>query len=193
VDNNEIDASLGLAFSLELFKRYKRSGVLYAKVQRVLGLRGEGTAYLQLVNGVIISSYLEDLNGRRYPASENDLIRIDRDKGPFAWCLKVAPAKSPPQNTPIPEASPIVQQRGEVVSFLPDTAVLVIIAPIEWRWLTNWTPQQQRILDTVWRMIDGKRNIRDIKAMTSTSFPASTVDEALRVLLKLKSVVISSS
>ena len=193
MDNNEIDASLGLAFSLELLKRYKRSGVLYAEVRRVLNLRGKGTAYLQLVDGVIVSSYIEDPNGQRFSVSENAFIRIDRDKGPFAWCFKVAPAKSSPQNTPVPKASPIVQQRREVTSSLLDTVVLVTIAPIEWRLLTNWTPEQQQILYTVWRMIDGKRNIRDIKAMTSASIPASTVDEALRVLLKLKSVVLSSS
>jgi hypothetical protein len=193
VDNNEIDASLGLAFSLELFKRYKRSGVLYAEVRRVLNLRGKGTAYLQLANGVTISSYIEDLNGQRYPLSENDLIRIDRDKGPFAWCLKVAPAKSSPQNTLVPEASPIVQRVEPLVPFLSDTAVLVIIVPIEWERLTKWTPEQRRTLYTVWRMIDGRRDIGAIKAMASTSIPASTVDEALQVLLKLNSVVISSS
>ena len=55
-----LDASLGLAFSLELFKRYRQSGVLQAEVSRIPGIRGRCTACLTLAEGEISSIYLED-------------------------------------------------------------------------------------------------------------------------------------
>ncbi len=189
MDNNEIDASLGLAFSLELFKRYKRSGVFYAEVWRIPNLQGKAIAFLYLINGVTTSSYIEDLNGKRYPVSENDLIQIDRDKGPFAWSLKVA-FDQPflPQTQQVSEIRPDSQKAEPVASRLADTTVPVIIAPIGQEQFSSWTAQQQQVLYTIWHAIDGKRSVKDIKAITSATIPAMAVEEALLVLLKLKIV-----
>jgi len=45
VDKEGIDASLGLKFSLELFKQYKQNGILHAELPRVPGIRGRCKPY----------------------------------------------------------------------------------------------------------------------------------------------------
>jgi hypothetical protein len=193
VDNNEIDASLGLMFSLELFATYKQSGLLQAEMRFIPRLLGRGIACLQLVDGIVVSAYVEDSDKRRYPVSKEMLIQIDNEKGPFAWRLsaEVAPASAPVTPSDSQNNQSVPQRPSVPLPSLPDTAVPAIVRPFEWEQWRNWNPQQQQILYTVWRTIDGKKTIRDIKAQTSSFFPAATVEEALQIFLKLKLVVIT--
>src|SRR5213076_3306673 len=105
VGNEDIDASLGLAFSLELFALYKRSGKLQAGLQRFPGIKGQVTASLSLVEGTVVSCILEDKGGQQHPISKDALIRFDTDKGPFEWNFHALS----PKPTPAQMASPPVQ------------------------------------------------------------------------------------
>jgi hypothetical protein len=58
VDKDGIDASIGLAFSLDLFRRYKRSGILQAELCRLPGMSGSGVVSLHLVGVIVTSSAL---------------------------------------------------------------------------------------------------------------------------------------
>ena len=58
MDKEGIDASLGLKFSLELFKRYRQNGMLHAVLPHAPGVRGRCKAFLHLVNGEVTSAYL---------------------------------------------------------------------------------------------------------------------------------------
>lgn len=87
MSNNGFDASIGLAFSLELFKHYQRTGVVQAELPRVPGIRGHCKAFLQLIDGEVISVYLEDKRGNRYSSDAATLCRLDEEKGPFEWQL----------------------------------------------------------------------------------------------------------
>src|SRR5215472_12993590 len=86
------DASIGLEFSLELFKRYKSTGTLQAKLPRFPGIHGPGIVYVYIAEGETTSCYIEDKKKQRHPVSEDILIRFDRDKGPFEWGFRPSPA-----------------------------------------------------------------------------------------------------
>lgn len=188
VDNNQIDASLGLAVSLELLKKYKRSGLLHAEVRRLPISGGVGKACLQLVRGVTASVYLENPQGHQFPISEGELLKLDKERGPLAWSFSIESTQPTSQpNTRNPEVRSPTNYLETSAGRPPETAVPVVIAPLEWENIMNWT-QQQQILYSLYRMIDGRKNIREIKTATSTLLPATVVDEALQVLLKLKVV-----
>ncbi len=187
------DASLGLAFSLELFKRYRKSGVLRCEIRRVPGFRGPGIAYLELIEGAVVASYVEDKTGQRYPISKNTLIQLDKEKGPFEWRLS---ASSPALQQIIPPALPpgrSTQPYPGNVSITPlpsDTSIPIIIAPLHSEQLLKWTLAQQQILQLVWNAIDGRRSIRDIKMLTRSSLSETTVDEVLHMFIQWKVVAI---
>jgi hypothetical protein len=195
VDKDAIDASLGLAFSLELFKRYRRSGKMQAELHRFPGIKGRSTACLSLNEGAVVSCYVEDSKGQRFPVAKDVLIRFDNEKGPFEWRFHAS--TSTPTHTPPPMPPPVYAGYAEVqaprpnVPLLSDFAVPKIIASLDWKQLSTWTTRQQQILWTVWQLIDGKRTVRDIKAVVASSLSDSIVEEALHVLLELRVIIVN--
>lgn len=175
MSNDGIDASLGLAFSLELFKRYQQHGVLQAELPRAFGLPRRCKAFLQLAAGEVVSVYLEDQQGQRYSADRESLCRLDREKGPFEWMF-------------FPQASP------EIAFHSPSTPsvspVPTIVATIPQERLMAWTFQQKEALYTLLRVINGERTIEDIKHLVP--FSTDLVDELLRILLDLHVVILST-
>jgi len=175
VSNDGIDASLGLAFSLELFKRYQQNGVLQAELPRAFGLPKRCKAFLQLAEGEVISVYLEDQQGQRYSSDRESLCRLDREKGPFEWIL-------------FPQASP---ERAYHSLSTPSTSpVPTIVATIPQERLMAWTFQQKEALYTLLRVINGERTIEDITHLVP--FSAELVDELLHILLELHVVILST-
>lgn len=197
-----IDASLGLAFSLELFKQYRKSGLLRSELRQIPGFRGPGTACLELVEGSITASYIEDKQGQRTTISSSALIQLDKEKGPFKWRLS-SPSSQPAQMS---SATPSVQwssatppistpqsqsfASGFMLAMITDAAIPVIVAPLNREWLRDLTLQQRQMLQLVWNAIDGQRTVGQIKALTQSSIPVSVVDAALRFLIEWKVVVI---
>ncbi|HEY1350903.1 MAG TPA: hypothetical protein VGF67_14880 [Ktedonobacteraceae bacterium] len=179
MSNDGIDASLGLAFSLELFKRYQQHGVLQAELPRAFGIPRRCKAFLQLAAGEVISVYLEDQHGQRYSADTESLCRLDREKGPLEWILL-------PQAQSLASPGPLKQHTPSTLH----SPVPAIISTLNQERLFAWTHQQKEALYALLRAINGERTVEDIKCMLP--FSAELVDELLRILLELHVVMFSA-
>ncbi len=192
MDKDGIDASIGLAFSLDLFRRYKRSGILQAELRRIPGMSGSGTASLHLVEGAVVSCYIEDkLKGHTFVSKEM-LIRLDNEKGPFEWRLHpVSTAGAVPTPKLAPATHSHSQMSPSLPSELPNTAVpRRTVSCIPGERLLSWTLPQRRIFIMVWQAIDGQKTVQEIKTTLKTFCPDTVVNETLCTLIKLNVVTI---
>jgi hypothetical protein len=171
VDKDHIDASLGLAFSLKLFERYKQSGMLQSDIHGAPGIRGRCTAYLQLVGGHVTACTIQDSKGKYYPASQEMLLRLDKEKGPFEWRLTM-PSSPAPVAEPRTSKGPIPRQ----------------IARLDLEAIATFSSWQKMVLAKVYQSIDGQHSVEEIKG--SLPFSPVAIDEALQVLSKLKVIVV---
>lgn len=182
-----IDASLGLSFSLEIFKRYRKSGVLQAALPRMPGIRGSCTAFLTLIDGQVVSVYLKDRHGQHYSSDKETLCRLDDEKGPFEWRLIPYPPNAQGFGSgvqhPVPECPPSPS--------LQNTSVLKVVAPCPWERFSTWTTQQRDALYTVLMAINGMRTLETIKALLQ--LPPDLVDELVHILLDIDVITISSN
>jgi hypothetical protein len=192
VSKDDIDASLGLTFSLELFKRYRKNGILQAEISRIPGIRGSCNAFLHLIDGEIVSVYLEDKQKQRYSSDRETLCRLDREKGPFEWTLIPPPVAVYEQFSPVNQAQPQDQLpfSQSFASATPRSPIPKIIAVFPHELLSTWTPQQKDALYTVLMLINGERTIDDIKS--AARLPLDLVDELLRILLTLNVISVST-
>lgn len=181
--NDWIDASLGLAFSLPLFEQYRKNGLLQAELHHVPGVRGRCKGYLHLVEGKVVSCYLDDRQGQRHQVNVAMLIQLDNERGPFEWVLTSLPA--PPM--PSPRDLPLPGSTGPALS----SPVPRKLAALDLDKLEGWTYRQKMMLSIVLDVIDGQRSIEDIK--NDVPLPPNVVEEALRVLMALKVVTIPTS
>lgn len=182
MEKDQIDASLGLAFSLAVFERYRKSGLLCAEIHRIPGMRGRCKGYLHLIEGKVVSCYLENMQGQRQAASMDMFIQWDNKKGPFEWSLMPLP--------PPPRTSAMVGS-GEVVGHSSSNApVPRCIAPLDIEKLEGWTARQKRMLLLVFEGIDGQRTIEEILA--DTPLPPPVIEEGLRILLAMRVIIITS-
>ncbi len=180
-----IDASLGLSFSLELFKRYQKDGVLQAELPRMPGLQGRCMAYLQLVNGLVVSVYVEDKQGRRYSSDKETLCRLDTEKGPYEWKL-ISPSIASQQTNPAGQfqgSSP-----HALAASLQRTSIPRVISSLPWERLNGWSPQQRDALYVVLATIDGMHTVEEITHMVY--LPIALVEELLLILLELNVIAI---
>jgi hypothetical protein len=177
VGRDNIDASLGLAFSLALFERYRRSGVLQAEIHHVPGHRGRCKGFLHLIEGKVVTCFIEDKKAQRHPISKEILIRTDSDRGPFEWILTPYPA--PPSAHPKAE----VTLRSTQGPPIPRRIAIPDLDKLE-----GWTTRQKMMLSIVFDLIDGQLDIEAIKARSP--LPPDTTEEALRVLMAMKVIII---
>jgi hypothetical protein len=180
VGKDNIDASIGLAFSLTLFERYRKTGLMQAEIHHVPGIRGRCKGYLHLVEGKVVSCYIEDKEGQRQSIGKDILIKVDKDRGPFEWSL--APLPAPPSETPAAtqmSTNPHLAQNAPV----PRT-----IATLELEKLEGWTSKQKLMLSMVYETVDGQRTIDQIKL--EAPLPPDVTEEALRILFALKVITI---
>ncbi|WP_151758568.1 hypothetical protein [Dictyobacter vulcani] len=175
---DSIDASLGLLFSLALFERYRKNGLLHAEMHHVPGIRGRCKGFLHLVEGKVVACYVEDREGRRHATDKDILTRVDSERGPFEWTLSPNPA--PPSANPRAD----IPVRPTQNSPVPKT-----IAPLNLDRLEGWTSRQKLMLSIVYDLIDGVTNIEEIKS--HSPLPPAVTEEALRVLLSMKIIVMS--
>lgn len=172
--DSRFDASTGLAFSLELFGKYRKNGLLQAELHHVPHIAGHCRGYLQLVEGKVTSCYVEDKNGQRHLISQQILIDVDERRGPFDWSLQPLPA--PP--SPALFMSALVGRNEEKQQPTPQR-----IALLELDQLTGWSHTQKRLLATVYAAIDGRRTLEEVKRVVP--LPPHVTDEVLRTLLAL--------
>ena len=182
MEKDQIDASLGLAFSLTVFERYRKSGLLQADLHGVPGVRGRCRGHVHLVEGKVVACYLKNMGGQRQPVSMDMLIRWDSKKGPFEWSLTPLPPPPQAHELAIPgEAAP----RSPGSSPIPKRIALLDVEKLE-----GWTHRQKRMLSLVFDVIDGQRTVEVI--LTDTPLPPTVVEEALRILLAMKVIIIPS-
>jgi hypothetical protein len=179
MDQQNFDASLGLAFNLPLFERYRKNGILSAEIHHVPGVRGRCTGYLQLVEGKVISCYVVDKNDQRISISQSTLVDVDTKRGPFEWVLEALPPPAPTPSNSDSDRFPRIKPYGSIPS---------VIMPLESLKLEGWTNQQILMLRSVYEVINGLRTIEEIQAKVPLD-PKITV-EALQVLLALKVIII---
>lgn len=173
MSKDSFDASLGLAFSLTIFERYRKNGLLQAELQHIPGFRGRCRVYIQLVEGKVTACIIEDKNAERHSVALHLLIRVDNERGPFEW--KLVPLPSPPSATPHTHILPDQRQS----SFIPR-----VIAPLDIRRLEGWTTKQILMVKLVYEVINGQKTIYDIQQ--DVPLPPAVVEEALRVLVALQ-------
>lgn len=181
---DDIDASLGLTFSLELFKRYRKNGILQAEISRFPGIRGSCRAFLHLVDGEIVSIYLEDKQKQHYSSDKETLCRLDREKGPFEWILvpTLGAVEPPlPSTPPQPPSQLSFSQPSSYTTSRSPIPKIIAVFPHER--LSAWNPQQKDALYAVLMLINGERTIEDIK--NTAHLPFDLVDELLHILLEL--------
>lgn len=183
-----MDASVGLTFSLRLFQRYKRSGILQAEIRHMPGIQGACTAYIQLTTGSVTSCYLQNRKGQRFATTVEDLCRVDQERGPFAWAFHQQPAQSQSQPATGPSSPP---QAVNSAPFFPepDAAIPRAVAQLRWDQFNHWTLEQRLLLQEVWQSIDGQRTLRDIKA--SLPYSPQAINDILQILLNLRIIILA--
>lgn len=183
-----MDASVGLTFSLQLFQRYRRNGILQATIRHMPGIQGACTAYVHLTAGSVTACYLENKHGQQIPYPIDDLCRVDHDRGPFEWIFQPQQTSSSAQTTPAPAADAPVYPS----SAPSDLEVLVprAVASLRWEQFNHWTPEQKVLLQQVWKFIDGRHTVQEIKA--SLAYPPQMVHEVIQVLFTSHLIVFAS-
>lgn len=176
------DASVGLAFSLKAFETYRKSGMLSAEVRSILGVRGKGTACLELVQGKVTACYIIDKAGERHAVNLQLLRQVDTEKGPFSWVFHSDPTPSVP--AAFPYQAPRATRQSGPLSPVPQQQVPSLYP----QQLQQWTPQQQQYIQLIFSLVDGRRSIDEIKAQTLLH--SSTVDEIIRILLVLRAIAL---
>jgi hypothetical protein len=73
--------------------------------------------------------------------------------------------------------------RATQYSPVPET-----IAPLDLKRLASWPTRQKLMLSIVYDLIDGVRNIEEIKF--NSLLPPDVTEDALRILLSMKSIII---
>lgn len=184
-----MDASVGLTFSLQLFQRYQRSGILQATIRHVPGIQGACTAYVHLIAGSVTSCYLKNKGGQHLPFSLEELCRIDHERGPFEWIFQQS--QHPTSSSPV-LAPPSAQPLTKFSSLPPELDALIpkVVAPLRWDQFNHWTPEQKLLLQNMWKNIDGKRTVQDVRA--SLPYPPDRVNDVLQILLTLRIIVLAS-
>jgi len=183
-----MDASVGLVFSLQIFQRYKRSGVLQATIRRLPGVQGVCTASIYLTDGSVAACFVENKLGQHIPFSVDDLCRTDSDRGPFEWVFREQPSLPRPQVPSIlsPDFfTPLSPPQSGL-----DTLIPRVIAPLRWERFSQWTPEQKQLLQHVWKYIDGKHTIYDLK--THLPYPPLVLQDVLQILLELHLIMLGS-
>lgn len=177
------DASVGLAFSLKVFETYHKSGTLSAEIRSLPGIRGKCTAYLELIQGKIVSCYLIDKTGEHHSGDLQLLMQLDGEKGPFDWAFR----SSPEQISKPPIARVLAHQapaQTKALSPIPKP----LVSYLDPTQLQQWTSQQRNCIDAVFSMVNGQNSINEIKKRIS--LPPTAVDETIRILLFLKAIVL---
>lgn len=184
---DRIDASIiGLQVTLQLLQQYYQSGTLEADISAALRKRGLYTAHIVIVEGKIVSCYVQDKIAQS-PSSIEALLALDRDKGPFTWRFQPQEQK-PLSNTGTSVA--IRSQSRPSPEQLTPYAVPRRIANLDLSWLTAWSSQQKRILRMVYTLVDGRRTVATIEK--SLPLPHTIVQEALVVLIAMQIITINS-
>jgi len=180
--DEQFDARVGLAFSLRAFEIYRTSGTFSAEVRGIPGIRGHCEAYLELIEGKIVSCYLIDRAGQRYNFVKESLIKLDEAKGPFNWTFR--------KTTPSTLTMPVLEETAKLSEpQVPRFPVPIrLVYRLDLRQLQQWTPEEQQCLLMIFSMINGQWRIDEIKERSP--YPPAVVDQAIQVLLRLQAIAI---
>jgi hypothetical protein len=113
---------------------------------------------------------------------------VDHERGPFAWIFETQVHQPSPSQAP---ASLVEQQPASTPSLPVEVQMRVpkAVAALRWEQFSHWSPEQKLMLQNVWKNIDGKRTIYEVKA--SLPYPPSAIDDILQTLLTLRIIALS--
>ncbi len=207
MDLNSIDASIGLVFSLELFKAYKASGTLQAPLKSVPGMPKNSIVSLQLVDGVVTFCSLQEKGNPPYRIAKDLIARMDDEHGPFEWKFTQSTSTSTSTTTPVISSStspslpsfspvtppPLSRTPGNTPypSSTPLHSIPKIVARLNWIRLRTWPYEQRQAIYLVWQLIDGQRSVQDLQFMLSDQLSHTTINEVLRFLVSQHIITIS--
>ena len=170
MEQNGIDASLGLALAIDLLRQHQETGTLRGIISITQLLRTKQyQCVIQIENGQIVSCFLLDERGQRRPADKEYLIQVDEKGGPFDW--KFYPRAETPSTTlsaPTPNRSTAIQPALTPTGISPvnDDAIPVRLTPeLQVSWLTTWHESEIRFLQQIFSLINGQRSVHDIKVL----------------------------
>lgn len=184
-----MDASVGLSFSLQLFQRYRRSGTLQATIRHIPGVQGACIAHIVLTDGAVTACYVKNKQGQNLSFSLDELRRLDHERGPFEWVFQQAQHSAPGSQASAP---PSAQPPTRTASSMQEADLLIpkVVTPLRWNQFNHWTPEQKLLLQNVWKNIDGKRTVQELRA--SLPYPPEMVNDVLQILLTLRIIVLAS-
>lgn len=190
MDQNSIDASLGLELALELLEQHQRTGELRGNISITQFLMTKHyQCIIQIEHGRVLSCILIDEKKQERPAGKEYLTRIDEKSGPFDWKFYArdnapVPTQASPTR-PLPAVSMPLQ-----VSPVRDDSIPVRLTPeLQLSWLTTWQENEIRLLHQIFALANGQRTIRDIKTILFR-FPPGGIEKAFVFLIAMKQIEI---
>jgi hypothetical protein len=194
VEQDGIDASLGLALALDLLRQHQQTGELRGEIVIVQFLKTKHyQCIIQIENGQAISCSLFDEQNQSRLIDRDYLIRVDEKSGPFDW--KFYPyekAVAPPPSTQVPARFLTTAHRSTQIdsSTLKDDAIPVRLTPeLHLSWLTTWPEGDITFLQQIFSLINGERTVHDIKYLMFRASP-EMIEKALVFLIAMKQIEI---
>ncbi|HTK08799.1 MAG TPA: hypothetical protein VL485_16635 [Ktedonobacteraceae bacterium] len=193
MEQNSIDASLGLAIALDLLKQHQETGELRGNISIAQFLSTKHyRCIIQIENGQVVSCTLLDEHNQRRPADKEYLIQTDNKGGPFDWKFyQHEKALSVPPTMPVP-VQPSVMLPVDT-STVRDNAVPIRLTPaLQLSWLSTWNPNDIRFLQQIFSLVNGHNTIHDIKLLMFR-FPPEMIEKAFIFLIAMKQVEIQGT
>ncbi|MBO0778826.1 MAG: hypothetical protein J2P37_08355 [Ktedonobacteraceae bacterium] len=191
MESHGIDASLGLTLAIDLLEHHQQTGELQGTISITKLLKTKRyRCIIQVEYGQVVSCTLFDDLGRRSVVDKRYLIHVDEKGGPFDWTFypreealsASAPVLHPSSGLPVPVSM--------AASTVRDDAVPVRLASeLQLSWLTTWSENDIRFLHQIFSLVNGRRTIRDIKALMFRVSPGRA-EKALVFLIAMKQIEI---
>lgn len=192
MEQNGIDASLGLALAIDLLWQRQQTGTLRGTISITQFLRTKQyQCVIQIENGQILSCFLLDEQGQRRPADKEYLIQVDEKGGPFDWKFYPRAEATPTvPSAPVPNRSTAMQVASASGGISPvnDDAIPVRLTPeLQFSWLTTWHESEIRFLQQIFSLINGRRTVHDIKTLMFRISP-EIIEKSLIFLIAMRQI-----
>ena len=200
MDDDDIDASVGLTMALELLASERLTGELWASISQGFLRKITSQYVIKVADGRIVSCFrieqrASEQRALQIPIDQNMLIQLDHRKGPFAWSFHPQTSPLRQQSSQSSQSSVTSRQSPQLRSFqrapaVDDDAIPIrLIAELHLDWLANCPNEEQIILRLVFGLVNGQRPVREIKSLLR--FAPRTVEHALIFLIAMHQISMS--
>ncbi|MBO0793041.1 MAG: hypothetical protein J2P36_19125 [Ktedonobacteraceae bacterium] len=187
MEHHGIDASLGLALAIELLKQQQQTGELRGRISVAQFLRiRRYQCIIQVKEGLVVSCLIIDELGRQSLADTHALIQTDEKAGPFDWTFYPYEER-PPTSTLISSSASHAPMSVKAATVKDDAIPIRLVPELQLSWLTTWSNDDIPFAQQIFSLVNGKRTIRDIKALLFRASP-ERVEKAFVFLIAMKQV-----